>query len=1163
MRRFRRDRISWRTLFNGVCLRISEPVKLGGGAVLSSSKKGLWGYTLAEIIIVMLVIAVIVAVTIGITKQKLDGIVTYTYYSAYSTLRSVNSQMISDYKPDDERYQAQKVPPVLLAKVKNFFVSNFGVLAVNAYDLTPTLPGGGIIGGGSNSEYDTTTDAGVQQCLNNNRGSLGNILPYYIKANCPGSWVGNDMTGSCYERKCGGGEVVGYSGTCACPTGFGYSYNLESCVSCAKTAAPKTCNADNPCASHSATPPPVVLGGSGTCPSTSTTKIFTVQGTTDDGESCTKAFTCCCPEGKKWDGDECVEDTPESPCADKPKPPCATFCNMLTGEWQQKWCLAGEHLNEETCECEKDAVEEPCTGGKVRDENGDCVCPPDKPYEQADGVCIACTGGKVWNGKVCVCPEDKPYEQEGVCIACRDSEVWTGTECVCPSGTEWVEATGKCEKLCTDGKVRNEDGVCVCPSGTEWVNATGQCEPLCEGDLTRNQTTGECVCTRGRVPDAEDPTKCVCPDGKEWSKGQCRCPEGTEEVEDKCEPLCTGGKVRNDNGVCVCPPDKPDEQNGVCVPTCPGDQVWDGSECSCPSGTEPFGKDQCLAPCEGDLHRNTVTGECVCPADREKKGTQCVCPPDTTENEKGQCITDIGSGTDCEDGTELYNGECVPICTGDTRRGPSGNCVCPAGQEAYPPGSDQCVDVCSANEVRNSSGRCDCAPGYERFNGVCVPECTGGKTRNSDGICECAIDEIEIAGVCTVPEPEPSCPDGKVLKNDVCVCPDGQIEILGKCFGSCPGDKVHNESGVCVCPDGTEAFGSDQCLAPCTGGQIRTSSGGCECPDGTHLENGVCKADGGIDEEPEDDCTGGQIWNGTECVCPADKPTWTGSECVAGDGDPCEDGEVWNGTECVPAGSDDVCGPPPPAGGCYECNTTTHTWETMDTTCPERYIWNPDSCSCQLDKSRISLNGPKYCEYTASLVNTRSGSNECNGSAISPGVTDFSNETPDLTLRNNMRIYNIRQNPGPIADLAGNNESFFIDLNGTPVKANEYGYTVYIDIDGANSSSELWVDVYPFYITLDGQVIPAYDKAHPGINGGDSRNHMQVSIEDEVIDGGRRRIRWLDKSVSYKEAACQAGYIGANTPYCRDGNAVAYNNECSVDNSFCRLKYIKPVKFLF
>ena len=46
-------------------------------------------YTLAEIVIVMLVIAVVVAVTIKITKAKLDNITTYTYYSAYSTLKGV------------------------------------------------------------------------------------------------------------------------------------------------------------------------------------------------------------------------------------------------------------------------------------------------------------------------------------------------------------------------------------------------------------------------------------------------------------------------------------------------------------------------------------------------------------------------------------------------------------------------------------------------------------------------------------------------------------------------------------------------------------------------------------------------------------------------------------------------------------------------------------------------------------------------------------------------------------------------------------------------------------------------------------------------------------------------------------------------------------------
>ena len=49
----------------------------------------------------------IVAVTIGITKHKLDNIVTYTYYSAYSALRTATSQMLVDYDPNDERYQAK------------------------------------------------------------------------------------------------------------------------------------------------------------------------------------------------------------------------------------------------------------------------------------------------------------------------------------------------------------------------------------------------------------------------------------------------------------------------------------------------------------------------------------------------------------------------------------------------------------------------------------------------------------------------------------------------------------------------------------------------------------------------------------------------------------------------------------------------------------------------------------------------------------------------------------------------------------------------------------------------------------------------------------------------------------------------------------------------
>ena len=55
-------------------------------------------YTLAEVVVVMLVVAVVVSVSIKITKVKLDNIISYTYYSGYSTLRSVTGQVLADFK---------------------------------------------------------------------------------------------------------------------------------------------------------------------------------------------------------------------------------------------------------------------------------------------------------------------------------------------------------------------------------------------------------------------------------------------------------------------------------------------------------------------------------------------------------------------------------------------------------------------------------------------------------------------------------------------------------------------------------------------------------------------------------------------------------------------------------------------------------------------------------------------------------------------------------------------------------------------------------------------------------------------------------------------------------------------------------------------------------
>ena len=135
------------------------------------------------------------------------------------------------------------------------------------------------------------------------------------------------------------------------------------------------------------------------------------------------------------------------------------------------------------------------------------------------------------------------------------------------------------------------------------------------------------------------------------------------------------------------------------------------------------------------------------------------------------------------------------------------------------------------------------------------------------------------------------------------------------------------------------------------------------------------------------------------------------------------------------------------------------------------------------------------------------------------------------------------------------------DDNLPKVDTGEYGYIVYVDIDGAKGSSTLWEDVYPFYITLSGQVVPAFHSSDGDNFGGNSDEYLQTSIQYEKINAnGRRSITWLDKSVSFKEGACGSGYINSSTPYC---SGVSEHAECSsnVSGSKCTLKTVKPVKF--
>ena len=534
----------------------------------------------------------------------------------------------------------------------------------------------------------------------------------------------------------------------------------------------------------------------------------------------------------------------------------------------------------------------------------------------------------------------------------------------------------------------------------------------------------------------------------------------------------------------------------------------------------------------------------------------CICPDTWTYNAvTNKCVKDgIGAGG---------SGGCVCCPNGGT---PSASPVCPGGQSykannctSYG-GVRSCLAYCCTKApvtmTQCPSGTTDggsvlanCTDGDSNAFYIDAPEFTANPFGPVGQKLCCCPDGQEWDGeTCKTPEPEPKeCTGPKPETGCKVECntntgewfvirPYGTLDLFlsgatfneATCKYECPAGKSM-QGGKCV---------ENEPVTPdCIGGKIWNGSS-CVCPEGQIDQGGTCV------DDPSDDCTGGQVWNGSSCECPS--------------------GQIWDGSECKP---DIDCSGEAPCG--KQCDRTTGGWVDIpgfsrECNAEQNQIWSEAQCRCIPSSRTISTNGQKYCEYLVDLFNTRSNSNTCSGTAIGANETNFSGKTPDITLRNGMRMYNVRQPYALLPDLANNIEGGKIEQeDGSIIDTNAYGYTVYIDIDGEKGGSEKWVDVYPFYVTLSGMVIPGYDKDHPGEYGGDSRNHMQVSIEDEVIEDGRRKIKWLAKSVSYKEAACGAGYIGANTPYCREGHASVYNNECSNDNSLCRLKYIKPVKFLF
>lgn len=442
-----------------------------------------------------------------------------------------------------------------------------------------------------------------------------------------------------------------------------------------------------------------------------------------------------------------------------------------------------------------------------------------------------------------------------------------------------------------------------------------------------------------------------------------------------------------------------------------------------------------------------------------------------------------------------------------------------------------------------------------------APGCCICTSKNNGA--ECITDSITGAQICTGAggdEPEIINPDGlyctlngqkysegAIVKESACVSlkcmPSGSWSKTSTAPESCPSGSVLSADG-CTCE-----LKKDPNPEPTCGNK--------ECPDGTFLKLSTCECLPRL--EPSCKflvCPSGQTFNSETCACePSPNPGCEVKECLSG--------QTFNSETCA-------CEPSPnPSCEVKECEAgQTFDSETCTCVTPDIPV-NPDPDQPTILPTR----GLNYCNLFRGYVNTKNlpaGLDECSGTQIdnnpvADGYFNSDSINPDFILRNGMKFYNAHQEPIRIPDLVGNSRGRNVQVNadGLTYDIDEWGYVLYIDIDGDKGPSTLWQDVFKFYVTLAGNVIPAFDTAHTGQFGGDNRFYLQTSVYDEYVDDSGRKKDWYATSESFKQSACVSGLVATNTPYCRSNPAVTRNANCTNDSHDCRIKIIKPTKMFF
>ena len=538
-----------------------------------------------------------------------------------------------------------------------------------------------------------------------------------------------------------------------------------------------------------------------------------------------------CQAAQKCENGKCVPVCTSTTCSGE-TPDCKVKDHTATCECTETSCGTGKQCVDGKCEACATGTRCNCSGEKVIDTAGKCVCPSS----------VSCSAGQY-------------VSDDCSCKSCQES---SGDKCGCPGNTV-PDGSGGCycktKKSCGEGFSFDSTNTCECVPCAD----NNSCENPCpEGSFPNGSGCGTYVCVTDENCAAgnrcenggTESAQCV-PCGK---NEQCRCPDGQlSDGSGNCVPVaCKTGLVCSDSVTSQCCDAgmqcvNPDTVESYCA-ACEVD-----TQCTCPAGYVVNSAGKCVKPdctkdsdcSNGNKCDNAGKSTAACtPCD---EGETCTCTGGMIADGNGGCKfgCEFSSAAECKAGTKncsncTLSAGCY-VCTGcgDGYQIDGSSCspkACPTGYATDVPcdTSNGYTLETNGKSGDKTCGRCvaaSCPSGYSTD----TTSCGNGYTFETSG-----YSAGKACGRCVVT----ACPDGYSTTKTSCTRYNEKLETSGSSAGKA--------CGKCVLKTCAEIDSSykTSCPADAKASNVATGSDGdcytcklcsnSQCPDYQKCVDGEC-----------------------------------------------------------------------------------------------------------------------------------------------------------------------------------------------------------------------------------------------------------------------------------------------------------------------------------